>query len=39
MPKKTGDEITLLSPCVRDTFACLVRDTFACGQMIYRTKK
>ena len=49
MPKKTGDEITLLSSCVcgifvrlvRDIFAHFVRDTFACGQMIsrfYRTK-
>ena len=37
-PRKWLGEITLLSPCVRDTFACLVRDTFACGQMIYRTK-
>lgn len=37
--RKWLGEITLLSPCVRETFACLVRDTFACGLMIYRTKK
>ena len=39
MPKKTGDEITLLSPCVCGIFVRLVRDIFACGQMIYRTKE
>ena len=38
-PRKWLGGIILLSPCVRDTFACLVRDTFACGQMIYRTKE